>query len=51
MLYRKYFVEIRKFEPFPMQLSFENVIDFVLWLRRQPEVSTFQTSGTPRTAA
>jgi hypothetical protein len=34
-LYRKYFLEIRKFEPFPMAVSYENVLDFVEWLKRQ----------------
>jgi hypothetical protein len=34
-LYRKYFVDIRKFKPFPMTVSYENVLDFVEWLKRQ----------------
>jgi hypothetical protein len=34
-LYRKYFMDIRKFGPFPMTVSYENVLDFVEWLKRQ----------------
>lgn len=33
-LYRKYFVEIRKFQ-FPLTLSLENVMDFVEWVFQQ----------------
>lgn len=33
-LYRKYFVEIRKFQ-FPLTLSMENALDFVKWVFEQ----------------
>lgn len=33
-LYRKYFVEIRKFQ-FPLTLSMENALDFVEWVLRK----------------
>jgi len=32
-LYRKYFYEVRGFRPFPMTVTIENVVDFVLWLQ------------------
>jgi hypothetical protein len=38
-LYRKYFLDVRKFEPFPMTLNYENVLDFVEWLDEQPKFS------------
>jgi hypothetical protein len=38
-LYREYFYDIRGFKPFPMELSFDNVMDFVLWLKEQGELS------------
>jgi hypothetical protein len=34
--YRKYFNDIRGFRPFPMEITLENLVDFVLWLRAQP---------------
>ena len=37
-LYRKYFYDIRGFRPFPMALSFDNVMDFVQWLKEQREL-------------
>jgi hypothetical protein len=36
-LYRKYFVDMRKFEPFPMEVSLDNVVDFVLWLQEKSD--------------
>jgi hypothetical protein len=36
-LYRRYFLEIRKFDPFPMQLTYDNVMDFAEWLEAQGE--------------
>lgn len=33
--YRKYFTEVRKFNPFPSEITFESVVDFVEWYDRQ----------------
>lgn len=35
--YRKYFMEIRKFGTFPMNLSYSNVLDFITWLEKIKE--------------
>ena len=31
-LYREYFVDVRKFNPFPVTVTQDNVQDFVYWL-------------------
>lgn len=38
-LYRQYFIEIRKYDPFPMTLDYESVLDFAEWLSHQNTLS------------
>jgi len=32
--YRIYFIEIRKYDPFPMELDYQSVLDFAEWLMK-----------------
>lgn len=43
LAYRKYFSVIRKFEPFPLTISFENAIDFAAWLLLQEQTYVRKT--------
>jgi len=36
-LYREYFTEIRKYDPFPMTLDYDSVLDFAEWLLEQKD--------------